>query len=239
MVSGRSNCSASRMGLPMSSVSSSASSSPGLDQRGQAQQRGLRSGGASADARRPRRRRGGGHGAVDIGLAAGGHVGQLAAVDRAAGLECRAVGRIGVGAVDVGAAWRAARRLAIASNPACAVSCRSALAAAGARHHGVQQHVAAGFQVLRLRVLDFVVADAVLQGTKIMVGATEAMYTASCPAPVTMSMAGRPRLAAPWRTLLTMSGSKAWAGKYCTFSSTSTWWAAATSAGLAQRHPCG
>ena len=30
--------------------------------------------------------------------------------------------------------------------------------------HGVQQHVAAGFQVLRLRVLDFVVADAVLAG---------------------------------------------------------------------------
>ena len=109
MVSGRSNCSASRMGLPMSSVSSSASSS--LWASISAARR------SSATLARRQRRpgaglegaAGGGHGAVDIGLAAGGHVGQLAAVDRAAGLECRAVGGIGVGAVDVGAAFRAQR----------------------------------------------------------------------------------------------------------------------------------
>ena len=75
-------------------------------------------------------------------------------------LECRAVGGIG-GAVDVARPSGRAARLPVIQRVRCHVV---QLPLRPARHHGVQQHVAAGFQVLRLRVLDFVVADAVLAG---------------------------------------------------------------------------
>jgi len=81
-----------------------------VDQAGQAQQAflALARGQLAPDAGFERAARGG-HGAVYIGLAASGYVGQPPAVDGAGGGERSAVGGVAVGAVDVGAAVDAQR----------------------------------------------------------------------------------------------------------------------------------